>query len=91
MAAKGAKARRRKSNSSAGYPKPIFEDLVICTDDSVMDSTWSDVNITRWVSLRKGVFTYEMDASATHLVCSEDDIKHMTPKGMIEQPRAPRP
>lgn len=61
-------------------PKPIFQGLVIATAGS-MGETWTDVNLSRWISLRKGSFVHQMDASVTHLVCTQEEAKTKTPKG----------
>ncbi|KAK3313814.1 hypothetical protein B0H66DRAFT_362840 [Apodospora peruviana] len=61
-------------------PKPIFRDLVIAVSGFLGGEPWTDVNIARWVSLRQGTFSQQMNASVTHLVCSEAEVKSGSPR-----------
>ncbi|KAK0753058.1 hypothetical protein B0T18DRAFT_451548 [Schizothecium vesticola] len=69
--------------------KPIFKDLIIALAGP-LDGQWTDVNIARWVSQRAGRFAAQMDASVTHLVCSEEAFKARGPrvKEALTRPRS---
>lgn len=42
---------------------------------------WTDANISRWVSQRKGVFTSAMTEKVTHLICPIEEFKKQGPIG----------
>ena len=54
---------------SRSKEKPIFKNLVIAIAGD-LGGQWTETNICRWVSLRSGRFSLDMDESVTHLVCS---------------------
>jgi len=64
-----------------GKEKPIFKDLVIAVSGQ-LGGQWTDANISRWVGLRDGVFSPDMNDSVTHLVCSKEEINERGPRGM---------
>lgn len=74
----------RKGPRPTKDPKPIFQGLVIAIAGS-LGETWTDANLSRWISLRKGSLVHQMDASVTHLVCTQDEVKNKTPKGKYLQ------
>ncbi|KAK3357226.1 hypothetical protein B0T25DRAFT_579334 [Lasiosphaeria hispida] len=59
--------------------KPIFQGITIALAGELAGQ-WNDTNITRWVSQREGVISYQMDSSVTHLICSEDEFKKKSPR-----------
>jgi hypothetical protein len=63
--------------------KPIFKNITIAIAGD-LGGQWSDTNITRWVTQREGTFSQQMDESATHLICSQDEFKKRGPRGEFE-------
>ncbi|KAK5653095.1 hypothetical protein OQA88_9193 [Cercophora sp. LCS_1] len=59
--------------------KPIFENLVIALAGT-LGGQWTDTNIIRWVQLREGSYSDEMNETVTHLVCSYDEFKTRGPR-----------
>ncbi|KAK0711581.1 hypothetical protein B0H67DRAFT_541329 [Lasiosphaeris hirsuta] len=59
--------------------KPIFQGITIALAGD-LGGQWSETNITRWVSLRAGVLSNQMDSSVTHLICSEHEFKKKSPR-----------
>ncbi|KAK0723083.1 hypothetical protein B0T26DRAFT_674697 [Lasiosphaeria miniovina] len=54
--------------------KPIFRGLTVAMAGE-LGGQWTENNIARWVRLRDGAFSYQIDASVTHLLCSADEFK----------------
>ncbi|KAM7199062.1 hypothetical protein V8F20_005880, partial [Naviculisporaceae sp. PSN 640] len=76
----------RRGPRPEANPKPIFNGLVIAYT-SFTGNDWNEANVSRWVTFRKGRLSAEFDASVTHLVCSEEDVKKKHPKAVREAQR----
>ncbi|KAK4216698.1 hypothetical protein QBC37DRAFT_84564 [Rhypophila decipiens] len=76
----------RKGPRPEVNPRPIFQGLVIAVT-GFKGGKWNETNMSRWISLRKGRLSSQMDASVTHLVCSEEDVKQKHPKVREAQKR----
>ncbi|KAK3944285.1 hypothetical protein QBC46DRAFT_441987 [Diplogelasinospora grovesii] len=59
--------------------KPIFRNLTIATAGD-LGGQWTETNIARWVGLREGNFTHQMDNSVTHLLCTTEMFKERGPR-----------
>ncbi|KAK0646674.1 hypothetical protein B0T16DRAFT_328323 [Cercophora newfieldiana] len=55
--------------------KPIFRSLVIATAATLPGEQYTDPNLARWIALRAGRYSLDMDASVTHLVCGPSEFK----------------
>ncbi|KAM7200234.1 hypothetical protein V8F33_003952 [Rhypophila sp. PSN 637] len=76
----------RKGPRPEANPRPIFQGLVIAVT-SFKGGEWNETNMSRWISLRKGRLSSQVDASVTHLICSEEDVKNKHPKVREAQKR----
>ncbi|OIW34020.1 hypothetical protein CONLIGDRAFT_205965 [Coniochaeta ligniaria NRRL 30616] len=54
--------------------KQIFQDMNLAVACS-LGGQWTDVNITRWVSRRGGVYNSEITEQTTHLICTVEEYK----------------
>ncbi|KAK0636853.1 hypothetical protein B0T17DRAFT_651542 [Bombardia bombarda] len=59
--------------------KPSLNGLTISVAGELGDQ-WTETNIARWVELREGSFSQQMDESVTHLICSPAEFEKRGPK-----------
>ncbi|MBE3049544.1 hypothetical protein IMZ48_45015 [Candidatus Bathyarchaeota archaeon] len=65
--------------------RAIFKKVVLATAGP-LPGHFTVENITNWVQLRKGTFSSELDASVTHVLCTEELLKERGPRGMTLLP-----
>lgn len=68
-----------RGKAGSGNPRPIFRGLNIVISGTFEDQ-WTDTNISRWVTLRKGTFSVRMSKEVTHLVCTKEEFDKRGPK-----------
>jgi hypothetical protein len=60
--------------------KPIFKGCVVAIAGDLNDPAWREEDVKRWVHYWGGTFSYIVDASVTHLLCTEENLrKKITP------------
>jgi hypothetical protein len=60
--------------------RPIFEGVVVSITGE-LEGQWTEANISRWLTQRRGRLVQAMDETVTHLVCTEDEFRKKGPKG----------
>lgn len=66
--------------------RAIFKNVVLATAGP-LPGQFTDENLTRWVQLRRGTFSAELDAGVTHLLCTPEILKARGPRGISASPR----
>lgn len=61
--------------------RAIFKNVVLATAGP-LPGQFTDENLARWVALRKGTFSAELDDDVTHLLCTPELFKERGPRGM---------
>ncbi|EGO57882.1 hypothetical protein NEUTE1DRAFT_43047 [Neurospora tetrasperma FGSC 2508] len=62
-----------RGKAGTGRPRPIFKGLNIALSGT-FHGQWTDTNISRWVNLRAGTFSWRMSEDVTHLVCTKEEF-----------------
>lgn len=73
--------------------RAIFKSVVLATAGP-LPGQFTDENLARWMALRKGTFSADLDDEVTHLLCTAELFKERGPRGMsspsiISLPRSP--
>ncbi|KAI8634966.1 hypothetical protein F5Y19DRAFT_132158 [Xylariaceae sp. FL1651] len=58
--------------------KPIFKDCVVAIAGELGHEHWKEDKVKGWVSVWGGTFSSTVDASVTHLLCTQDNFKQKT-------------
>ena len=61
--------------------RAIFKNVVL-TAAGPLPGQFTDDNLAKWIELRKGTFSRELDERVTHLLCTEELLRERGPRGM---------
>ncbi|EAA27172.1 hypothetical protein GE21DRAFT_4481 [Neurospora crassa] len=68
-----------RGKAGTGRPRPIFKGLNVALSGT-FHGQWTDTNISRWVNLRAGTFSWRMSEDVTHLVCTKEEFDKKGPR-----------
>lgn len=57
---------------------PIFKDCVVAIAGDLNDYAWREEQVRKWVHYWGGMFSYIVDASVTHLLCTGENFGKKT-------------
>lgn len=66
--------------------RAIFKNVVL-TAAGPLPGQFTDENLAKWIELRKGTFSHELDERVTHLLCTEELLRERGPRGMPPSPQ----